>query len=102
MNFDHLSGIWSLFIDASANAEYDFKGDPTDLNNYIHSQFGDRLDSDFDGFFWIINLDSDVHRFRLVPENELSTYTLSELENPTFMAHEDGSLTFCLAANTDI
>nr|WP_277602764.1 leucine-rich repeat protein [Acinetobacter sp. NIPH 1852] len=44
----------------------------------------------------ILNEDSEPHRFRLIPISG-SAWSLSN-GDPTFTEHEDGSLTFCLAA----
>ena len=54
------------------------------------------LHSDYDGFFWIQNQDSKDYRIKMVPV-EATSY-LNVTNNPTFIEHEDGSITFCLAA----
>lgn len=59
-----------------------------------------KLTGDFDGFFWVENLDDQPHRIKMSPViGEITpTHPLPPLDNPTFMVYEDGSLTFCLAA----
>ena len=91
-----------MFVDFNANTDLenpDFTGDPAALNNFIRSQYEGILTSEYDGFFDISNIDSVVHRFKLIRVNDESNFNFSESENQTFMVNEDGRLTFCLAAH---
>lgn len=48
----------------------------------------------------ILNEDAEPHRFKFIPVSG-SAWSLPD-GAPTFMAHEDGSLTFCLAAAEEV
>lgn len=70
-----------------------------DLTYYLNTEMSDKLSGDFDGYFWIENLDSQPHRFKMVPLNdsEVPNHYSAQDTNPTLIEHQDGSLTFCLA-----
>lgn len=59
-----------------------------------------KLNGDFDGDFWIENLDSQPHRFKMIPLNDtgIPNHYSTHITNPTLIEHDDRSLTFCLAA----
>lgn len=97
INFQHIEGDWHFYLDDFANEI--LLGGANDFTNYLNNEMSDKLAGDFDGFFWIENLDTQPHRIKMVPKiSELPTvYPLPPLNNPTFLIQEDGSITFCLS-----
>lgn len=90
IRFPWFSGNWNIELDGVL---YQTNGDSVPY--YIQENFGDILNVGNDGFMNIFNIDVVPHRFRFIPLSETG-YT-QPTNNPTFIEHEDGSLTFCLS-----
>ena len=88
--FRSFRGFWDMELNGTF-----YKSSIDMLQNYIHRNFSGILDSDFDGFLYIANISQENQRIRLIPIDDTSYFEPSE--NDTFIAHEDGSLTFCLS-----
>ena len=63
----------------------------------VLTTYSGKLIGDYDGVMFIQNIDNIPHRIKLAPESATS-FTANVEDNPTFIVHEDGSLTFCLSA----
>jgi len=94
MSFSQIAGVWSIYVDdfetpvATGNIG-------AALSQFLELYSG-KLTGDYDGVMFIQNIDNIPHRIKLVPESATS-FTANTEDNPTFLVHEDGSLTFCLA-----
>lgn len=95
ISLNGVSGTWDFFIDAFD--EPVITGTASDFVSQIGGIFP-TIQSDYDGFFFISNKGSQPHRIKMIPIS--GTYNGAE-NNPTFIEHEDGSLTFCLAPFPD-
>lgn len=93
IDFEYISGTWQFFIDDLE--EMYFEGLASHLINELLIDYPN-LHSDYDGYFWMENVDTQNHRVKMVPVD--GTSYLNVTNNPTFVEHEDDSLTFCLAA----
>lgn len=90
MNFGGFRGFWDMEINGTF-----YKSSVDTLQNYVNKYFKDSLIVDSDGFMVIENILQENQRIRLIPVLD-ATYS-EPSGNNTFMEHEDGSLTFCLA-----
>lgn len=93
IDFEYISGTWQFFIDDLE--EIYFEGLAGHFISEVTTDYPN-LHSDYDGYFWMENVDTQNHRVKMVPVD--GTSYLNVTNNPTFVKHEDGSLTFCLAA----
>ncbi|WP_298065450.1 hypothetical protein [uncultured Acinetobacter sp.] len=94
MSFSQIAGAWSIYVD-------DFEmpvatGNIGAALSQLLELYSGKLTGDYDGVMFIQNIDNIPHRIKLVPESATS-FTANTEDNPTFLVHEDGSLTFCLA-----
>lgn len=88
--FPYIGGEWNIELDGVL---YETHG--ASIGYFIRSTFSDILDCFDDGFMRLVNKDFLPHRIKFIPVQDTG-YTAPE-DNPTFIAHPDGSLTFCLA-----
>lgn len=97
IHFPGIAGYWDFYLDDFNNPL--LTGAANDLTYYFNTEMADKLTGDFDGFFWLENLDNQPYRFKFVPvhHDEYPNSYTPPTDNPTFTEHEDGSLTFCLA-----
>ncbi|ENV36884.1 hypothetical protein F959_01691 [Acinetobacter venetianus RAG-1 = CIP 110063] len=96
INFENISGTWDFYID-----DFDdpiLTGTAGSFVSLIATDYP-YIQSDYDGFFFVLNIDNQPHRFKMEPVSGASY--LNATRNPTFIEHEDGSLTFCLAPFPD-
>ncbi|MDH0030327.1 MULTISPECIES: hypothetical protein [unclassified Acinetobacter] len=96
IHFPSIAGLWDFYLDDFN--EVLLTGGAWDLISYFNNEMADKLTGDFDGFLWIENIDNQPHRFKFVPLNNPehpNSYAPPD-DNPTFMEHENGDLTFCL------
>lgn len=94
IGFDHLAGYWELYVNDMDNPFA--SGNIGAILGQFSLAYVGRILADFDGYVNMQNLDRIPHRLKFVPISN-TAYTLNdELHNPSFMEHEDGSLTFCL------
>nr|WP_252322626.1 hypothetical protein [Acinetobacter beijerinckii] len=101
INFPSIRGNWRFYIDDFES--FVLSGLANDFTYYLNTEMSGKLTGDFDGFFWIENLEMQPHRFKMVPlDGEVVPDFTAPTDNPTFIAHEDGSLTFCLSASLNI
>lgn len=96
MYFASFSQGWDIEIDGQ---RYASASQP--INNFITNNFSDKLIADADGSLNIINISSQNIRIKFIPVSPDATYTANLSTNLTFMAHDNGSLTFCLAPQTN-
>ena len=96
VNFPYIEGNWRFYLD-----DFEFSvvtGLANDFTSYLNTEMVGKLRCDFDGFFWVENLDTQPHRIKMSPNNsEGAQFFTPPTDNPTFVEHEDGSLTFCLS-----
>jgi len=95
MSFSQIAGVWSIYVD-------DFEtpvatGNIVAALSQVISEFDGKLTGDYDGVMYIQSTDTSNHRIKLEPISGTS-FTANTEDNPTFLEHEDGSLTFCLSA----
>ena len=92
--FSNFRGDWDFELDGVWQDDVD-KFPPL----FIWQNLSNILNSSSDGDWSLSNIDTQSHRIKLIPLNNPSIpNTYSTLgDDPTFIAHEDGSLTFCLA-----
>lgn len=94
MSFSQIAGAWNIYVD-------DFET-PTASGNIgpalsqLLGLYSGKLTGDYDGVMFIQNIDNIPHRLKFVPVSATS-FTANVEDNPTFIVHDDGSLTFCLA-----
>lgn len=93
IHFGSFGGSWDIELDGT---RYATNGD--NVAYYIRNHFSNILEAHDDGWMGVINIDSVAHRIKLIPLNapEQPNSFTPPTNNPTFMEHEDGSLTFCL------
>ncbi|WP_252727879.1 hypothetical protein [Acinetobacter sp. Ac_5812] len=91
IRFGWFTGQWDVELDGVLHHT---NGD--NVPYFLRSNFGDILETGDDGFMNIQNKDSNPHRFKFIPLSE--TEFTAPTNNPTFLEHDDGSLTFCLSA----
>lgn len=98
IHFPGIAGYWDFYLDDFNNVL--ITGGANDLTFHLNTEMSDKFAGDFDGFFWIENLDTQPHRFKLIPihHDEYPNSYTPPTDNPTFLEHEDGCLTFCLGA----
>ena len=94
MSFSQIAGAWSIYVD-------DFEmpvatGNIGAALSQLLELYSGKLTGDYDGVMFIQNIDNIPHRIKLVPESATS-FTANVEDNPTFIVHDDGILTFCLA-----
>jgi hypothetical protein len=96
VDFLEISGVWDFYINDFDNVV--FTGVCGDFRTYLVTNMPDQFESSYaGGSFYIGNKDSQLHRFKFVPKNEPeSINTHVPPDNPTFMEHDDGTLTFDL------
>lgn len=97
MSFIHISGDWEIYVDDMENPSV--TGSIGASLAQLSLDYLGRISFDYDGFLYIINQEYIPHRFKFVPISDTSFNTFPE--NPSFIEHEDGSLTFCLSAIPD-
>lgn len=95
MSFGYIAGAWSIYVD-------DFETPVASGNigpalSQVLTEYNGKLIGDYDGVMYLQNIDSSNHRIKLFPISS-ATYTANTEDNPTFIEHQDGSLTFCLAS----
>ena len=96
MSFSHIAGDWDIYIDDMATPVA--SGTIGVIVGQISLAFQNQITADYDGFLYIENIDTVPHRFKFVPKpNSNASFTANVEQNPTFLEHDDGSLTFCLA-----
>ena len=87
-----ITGNWQIYIDDEIEP-YSGK-----ISNALSQLFSaGKITGDWDGVMLMQNIDNVPHRFKFFPIDENVTH-VAATNNPTFIEHEDGSLTFCLAA----
>ena len=98
ISFPSLVGAWTVLfgdIDGEPNVvEGDINGIITGLDSLPE------FESSSDGSIYIGNVSDSHVRFKFVPhdnDDPVPSY-IAPTDNPTFMEHDDGSLTFCLVA----
>lgn len=94
MSFSQIAGVWSIYVD-------DFEtpvatGNIGPALSQVLTAYSGKLIGDYDGVMYIQSTDTSNHRIKLEPISGTS-FTANTEDNPTFMEHEDGSLTFCLS-----
>lgn len=94
MSFSVIAGVWSIYVD-------DFEtpvatGNIGPALSQVLTVYSGKLIGDYDGVMYIQSTDTSNHRIKLEPLSGTS-FTANTEDNPTFMEHEDGSLTFCLS-----
>jgi len=94
MSFSVIAGVWSIYVD-------DFEtpvatGNIGPALSQVLTAYSGKLIGDYDGVMYIQSTDTSNHRIKLEPLSGTS-FTANTEDNPTFMEHEDGSLTFCLS-----
>lgn len=87
--FPNFSGIWNIEIDGELHLTAGLYVAP-----YLRENFAHIFEANDDGFMGISNKDSLPHRIKLIPIED-DAYS-SPSNNPSFMEHEDGSISFCL------
>lgn len=95
MSFSQIAGVWSIYVDDMETPVA--TGNIGAALSQVLTTYSGKLIGDYDGVMFIQNIDNIPHRIKLVPESATS-FTANVEDNPTFLVHEDGSLTFCLAA----
>lgn len=88
--FPFIGGEWNIELDGVL-----YETHSASIGYFIRSTFSDILDCFDDGFMRLVNKDFLPHRIKFISVQDTG-YTAPE-DNPTFIAHPDGSLTFCLA-----
>lgn len=89
-----ITGNWKIYIDDETEP---YVGYISDALSQLFSSYSGKITGDWDGAMFMQNIDNVPHRFRFVPESN-TNYVPDDIEgNPTFMEHDDGSLTFCLS-----
>ncbi|MEG2264117.1 MAG: hypothetical protein RSC68_07165, partial [Acinetobacter sp.] len=91
MSFSAIAGVWSIYVDDMETPVA--TGNIGAALSQVISEFDGKLTGDYDGVMFIQNIDNIPHRIKLVPESATSFSPNTE-DNPTFIEHEDGSLTF--------
>lgn len=102
--FPYITGYWRFFVDGRLiDGIPPQQSGANDLIYYLKTEYPEIYNGDFDGFFWVENLSDTPHRFEFVPVNdpEVPNSFTPPSNNPTFIEHPDGSLTFCLAAKSN-
>lgn len=95
MSFSYIAGDWNIFVDDMDTAAVSENiGAAT---SQLASIYVNKITADYDGFMYIENIDNVPHRLKFDPISGAS-FTANMEQNPTFMAYEDGSFSFCLAA----
>jgi hypothetical protein len=89
-----ITGNWQIYIDDEIEP---YVGEISNALSQLLTSYSGKITGDWDGSMFMQNIDSVPHRFRFVPVDENISH-VAATNNPTFMEHEDGSLTFCLAA----
>ena len=94
MSFSVIAGVWSIYVD-------DFEtpvatGNIGPALSQVLTVYSGKLIGDYDGVMYIQSTDTSNHRIKLEPISGTS-FTANTEDNPTFMEHDDGSLTFCLS-----
>ena len=91
MSFSHIAGDWDIYIDDMATPVA--SGTIGVIVGQISLAFH-QITADYDGFLYIENIDTVPHRFKFVPKpNSNASFTANVEQNPTFLEHDDGSLT---------
>lgn len=101
IDFSSIAGLWGFYLDGVLLGGMEWS-DAQGLINALGFAYPGKFNGDFDGYFWMQNTDEQPHRFKFVPLHnvEFPNSFVVTGDNPTFIEHEDGSLTFCLAAST--
>ena len=94
MSFSQIAGVWSIYVDDFETPTVSGNIGPA-LSQLLELYSG-KLTGDYDGVMFIQNIDNIPHRLKFVPISATS-FTANVEDNPTFIVHDDGSLTFCLA-----
>ncbi len=94
MSFSAIAGVWSIYVD-------DFETSVATGNigpalSQVLTAYSGKLTGSYDGVMYIQVTDNSNHRIKLEPVSGTS-FTANSEYNPTFLEHEDGSLTFCLS-----
>lgn len=92
--FPTLVGTWHMYI----NGVFQVDGEADELSDYATNHIPNSLSIVTDNNCRFISTDIESNlRIKLVPfgDDPPASYT-APTDNPTFMEHEDGSLTFCL------
>lgn len=95
IGFPFISTGWQVKVD-----DTNYHSDGEDIGAVINLHFSGILQADWDGAAYITNIDNVPHRITLTPEEEVETSFTPPEDQPTFIEHEDGRLTFCLAPST--
>lgn len=99
IRFDDFQGLWDIQLD-----DVVYRTEGSLVAPYIRSNFSHILAATDSGWMKLANIDSVPHRIRLFPLNvsgQPNSFT-APTNNPTFMEHEDGSLSFCLVPLVDL
>lgn len=94
MQFEHIFGTWELYVDDI----FIFESKSIGFHQLLLDNLNFLEAPNNNNNWYIRNLDNKVHRIKLVPVYD-DMFTLPLIQNnPTFIEHEDGSLTFCLSS----
>jgi len=91
ITFPELSGVWDIQLDG----QY-YDAAEIEIVQWLQNSFNSTFNTHKVGnVVNISNIDTDNHRFKLIPVQSASYQ--DPTGNTTFTEHEDGSLTFCLS-----
>ncbi len=94
MSFSQIAGVWSIYVDDLETSVA--TGNIGAALSQVLTVYDGKLVGDYDGVMYIQSTDTSNHRIKLGPISGTS-YTANIEDNPTFIEHGDGSLTFCLS-----